>query len=156
MGAALTLPGSNLVGSYYYPTVILSIVIAVGAGLVALALPGRVTAAQGVGRVCWLAGGGTAMALGIWAMDFTGMLAFQLGIPIWYYWPTLLLSFVPGLFASVLTLWAVSRWRLNSPKTWLSSLLIAAGITGLHYTAMASIRCAGVSHYSFVLVAVCG
>lgn len=59
--------------------VVLSILIAIGAGYTALDLAGRVTEARDTARRLWLMGGALAMGIGIWSMHFTGMLAFEMG-----------------------------------------------------------------------------
>jgi len=65
------LPGTTLllVGSYDYRLVAMSVVIAILASYAALDLAGRVTAAHGAARGVWLAGGATAMGLGIWQAE---------------------------------------------------------------------------------------
>src|SRR5689334_21178785 len=79
-------------GSYDARLVALSILIAVCAAYAALDLAGRTTNARCRARLAWLAGGATAMGLGIWSMHFIGMLAFRLPILVLYDWPTVLLS----------------------------------------------------------------
>ncbi len=81
----------NLIGSYNYALVALSVFIAMCASYAALDLAGRVTAAGGWSRVFWLLGGAGAMGTGIWSMHYIGMLAFILPIPVAYHWPTVLL-----------------------------------------------------------------
>ncbi len=82
----------NLIGSYNYALVALSVLIAMFASYAALDLAGRVTAAGGWTRAGWLLGGAGAMGTGIWSMHYLGMLAFILPIPVAYHWPTVLLS----------------------------------------------------------------
>src|ERR1700675_959954 len=77
-----------------------SVLIAIAASYAALDLTGRVTAARGRVRLAWLSGGAIAMGIGIWAMHFTGMLAFQLPVPIKYHLPTILAAFLVAIFAS--------------------------------------------------------
>src|SRR6266481_6206177 len=72
----------NLIGSYNYALVALSVLIAMFASYAALDLAGRVTAASGWTRVAWLLGGAGAMGTGIWSMHYIGMLAFILPIPV--------------------------------------------------------------------------
>jgi len=62
-----------MTGSYDHGEVARSILIAVVASYAALDLAGRVTAARGWTRDCWLAGGAIAMGIGIWAMHFKGV-----------------------------------------------------------------------------------
>ena len=86
--------GTLLTGSYDHLVVALSVVIAVAASYAALDLAGRVTASKGWPFAAWLTCGSIAMGIGIWSMHFTGMLAFSLPVPVSYYWPTVLLSYV--------------------------------------------------------------
>jgi NO-binding membrane sensor protein with MHYT domain len=64
-----------LVGTYEYPFVALSILIAVLAAYAALDLVGRIAAARGRAQYVWLFGGAIAMGTGIWAMHYIGMVA---------------------------------------------------------------------------------
>ena len=75
----------NLIGSYNYALVALSVLIAMFASYAALDLAGRVTAAGGWTRAVWLLGGAGAMGTGIWSMHYIGMLAFILPIPVAYH-----------------------------------------------------------------------
>jgi hypothetical protein len=77
----------NLIGSYNYALVALSVLIAMFASYAALDLAGRVTASGGWTRAVWLLGGAGAMGTGIWSMHYIGMLAFILPISVAYHWP---------------------------------------------------------------------
>src|SRR5437016_3775018 len=70
----------NLIGSYNYALVALSVLIAMFASYAALDLAGRVTAARGWTRAVWLLGGAGAMGTGIrfgcWAGPVRWGLAF--------------------------------------------------------------------------------
>src|SRR5437867_6963373 len=94
----------NLIGSYNYALVALSVLIAMFASYAALDLASRVTAAGGWTRAVWLLGGAGAMGTGIWSMHYIGMLAFILPIPVAYHWPTVLLSLLAAILASVIAL----------------------------------------------------
>ena len=85
-------PTAALAGSYDYPLVALSILIAMLASYAALDLGGRVTTTRGRSRFFWTTGGSAAMGLGIWAMHYVGMLALDLPVEVFYHWPTVLLS----------------------------------------------------------------
>jgi len=93
-----------MIGSYDYGLVSLSVLVAICAAYAALDLAGRITAATGRVRLIWLAGGATAMGLGIWSMHYIGMLAFSLPVPVLYDWPTVLLSLMAAVFASAVAL----------------------------------------------------
>src|SRR5207244_8537617 len=94
----------NLIGSYNYALVALSVLIAMFASYAALDLAGRVTAAGGWTRADWLLGGAGAMGTGSWSMHYIGMLGFILSIPVAYHCATVLLSLFAAVFASAISL----------------------------------------------------
>src|SRR6266550_2578235 len=128
----------NLIGSYNYALVALSVLIAMFASYAALDLAGRVTAARGWTRAVWLLGGAGAMGTGIWSMHYIGMLAFVLPIPVAYHWPTVLLSLFAAILASVIALHVVSRQRMHASRAVAGSVLMGAGIASMHYIGMAA------------------
>jgi PAS domain S-box-containing protein len=146
--------GMPLVGSYDYRIVALSIFIAISASYAAFDLGGRVTAARGTIRLAWLAGGATAMGLGIWSMHFTGMLAFILSVPVAYHWPTVLLSVLAAILASGVALYVVSRKKMGRTQACIGSLVMGLGTVGMHYIGMAAMRLSAECHYNPLLVAV--
>src|SRR6267154_1195720 len=130
----------NLLGSYNYALVALSVLIAIFASYAALDLAGRVTAAGGWTRAIWLLGGAGAMGTGIWSMHYIGMLAFILPIPVAYHWPTVLLSLLAAILASAVALGMVSRQKMGGFRALAGSLPMGAGISSMHYTGMAAAR----------------
>jgi NO-binding membrane sensor protein with MHYT domain/signal transduction histidine kinase len=130
----------NLIGSYNYALVALSVLIAMFASYAALDLAGRVTASDGWTRAVWLLGGAGAMGTGIWSMHYIGMLAFILPIPVAYHWPTVLLSLFAAILASVVALGLVSRQKMGLLRALAGSVLMGAGIAGMHYIGMAAMR----------------
>ena len=141
-----------LIGSYDYRVVALSIVIAVLGSYAALDLGERVTAARHGARVLWLIGGATAMGIGIWSMHYTAMLAFHLPIPMWYDWPTALVSLLTAMFASIIGLFVASRHQMGWQRAIIGSIFMGGSIVGLHYIAMASMRLPAMVQYSPPLV----
>src|SRR5580692_2672864 len=121
-------PGSFLSASYDYRLVALSLLIAVLTSYTALDLAGRVTANHGFSRAMWLIGGAFAMGSGIWCMHFTGMLAFRLPIPVYYYVPTVVASLFAAIVASGVALFVVSRTRMTTTHLVAGSVLMGAGI----------------------------
>jgi NO-binding membrane sensor protein with MHYT domain len=142
----------NLIGSYNYALVALSVLIAIFASYAALDLAGRVTAAGGWTRTVWLLGGAGAMGTGIWSMHYIGMLAFLLPIPVAYHWPTVLLSLLAAVLASVVALGVVSRQKMGAFRALAGSVLMGAGISGMHYIGMAAMRLPAVCQFNFFLV----
>jgi PAS domain S-box-containing protein len=143
---------ANLIASYNYALVALSVLIAMSASYAALDLAGRVAAAAGWTRVIWLLGGAGAMGTGIWSMHYIGMLAFILPVPVAYHWPTVLLSLFAAIFASVIALGVVSRQKMGSFRALTGSILMGAGIASMHYIGMAAMRLSAVCHFNSFLV----
>ncbi len=141
-----------LLGSYNHGLVVLSVVIAIVAAYAALDLAGRVTSAGGRGRFFWLSGGAIAMGTGIWSMHYIGMLAFRLPIPVLYDWPTVVLSLLAAVFASVIALLVVSRDKMGLIRALIGSIFMGGGIAIMHYTGMAAMRLSAMCHWSTSLV----
>jgi PAS domain S-box-containing protein len=142
----------NLIGSYNYALVALSVLIAMFASYAALDLAGRVTAAGGWTRAVWLLGGAGAMGTGIWSMHYIGMLAFILPIPVAYHWPTVLLSLLAAILASVVALGVVSRQKMGASQAVAGSVLMGAGIASMHYIGMAAMRLPAICQFNSFLV----
>jgi PAS domain S-box-containing protein len=143
----------ELTGSYDYGEVARSLFIAFAASYAALDLAGRVTAAKGLMRTAWWAGGAVAMGIGIWAMHMKGMLAFHLPVPVEYHWPTTLAALLAAILASAVALYVSSRQKMSLIDALAGSLMMAVGIAGLHYLLMAAMRMAATIRYSTSLVA---
>ncbi|MFZ1011189.1 MAG: MHYT domain-containing protein, partial [Candidatus Sulfotelmatobacter sp.] len=148
----LVSPSPIMAGSYDYGEVARSVLIAIAASYAALDLTGRVTAARGRIRSAWLSGGAVAMGLGIWAMHFKGMLAFYLPVPVEYHWPTVLASLLVAIFASAFGLYVASRQKMGWREALTGSVIMGAGIAGLHYSSMAAMRLPAITRYSPLLV----
>ncbi len=142
----------NLIGSYNYALVALSVLIAMFASYAALDLAGRVTAAGGWTRAVWLLGGAGAMGTGIWSMHYIGMLAFILPIPVAYHWPTVLLSLFAAILASAIALYVVSGRKMGAPRALAGSVLMGAGIASMHYIGMAAMRLPAMCQFNSFLV----
>jgi two-component system sensor histidine kinase/response regulator len=129
-----------MTGSYDYRLVSLSVLIAICAAYSALDLAERTTATSGRVRLVWLAVGAIAMGVGIWSMHYIGMLAFTLPMPVFYDWPTVLLSFMAALFAAAVALFVVSRRDMGWRRALAGSAIMGGGIATMHYTGMAAMR----------------
>src|SRR5260370_3334625 len=137
-----------MIGSYDYRLVALSVLIAICAAYATLDLIGRITAATGRVRLIWLAGGATAMGLGIWSMHYIGMLALSLPVPVVYDWHSVLLSFIAAVFASAVALFVVSRQNLGWVRAAVGSAIMGSGIATMHYTGMAAMRMPAMCSYN--------
>src|SRR6202030_1533299 len=146
-------PGEVIVGHYDYRIVTLSVLIGVIGGYCTIELAERVTASRNRARLYWWMGGSIAMAIGTWSMHYTGMLAFRLPFPVQYDWPTAFLSYLASLFASLVSLFVVSRREMSFTRAFIGSVFMGGGIVALHYTGMASMRTQAMHHYAPRLVA---
>jgi two-component system, sensor histidine kinase and response regulator len=145
---------SVLAGFYDYRLVVLSVLIAMLAAYAALDFAGRVTAARGGAQLAWLAGGATAMGIGIWSMHYLGMLAFILPIPVLYDWPTVLASLLAAILASAIPLFVVSRRKMGPWQALTGAVFMGAGIATMHYLGMEAMRLAAMCSYSTPLVGI--
>jgi diguanylate cyclase len=139
---------------YSVGLVIVSVLLSIGASFAALSLSDRVRAATTVGpRRFWLASGSVAMGVGIWSMHYLGMLALTLPVPIFYFWPIVLLSLLLAIAASSVALSVVSREKLTTRRLLGGGLMMGAGIGAMHYTGMAAMRSSAMEHYNPWIVA---
>jgi PAS domain S-box-containing protein len=142
-----------MVGYYDYRLVALSVVISILAAYAARNLSERLNATRGRVWLAWLAVGATVDGIGTWSMHYTGMLAFHLPVPVLYDWPTVLLSFLAGIFGSAAALLVLSGSKKGWTRTLAASILLGGvGIPMLHYTGMTAMRLRGMHHYSPLLV----
>ncbi len=125
-------------GSYDTVLVVCSYVIAVVASYTALDLAGRVSTSERINRWLWLLFGSVAMGMGIWSMHFVGMLAFSLPVQVGYDLITILLSVLVAILASFVALFVVGRNQLNVRQLLGGGLLLAVGISSMHYIGMAA------------------
>jgi len=140
-------------GHHNATLVVASIVIAIFTAYAVLALAARVTAARGRLRLAWLLGGSVALGLGIWSMHFVAMLAYDVGVPMAYAVPTVLLSALVPILASALALYVVSRERVGPAAIAAASLPMGVAIAGMHYLGMAALRIPARVTYTPELVA---
>ncbi|CAG9172137.1 putative bifunctional diguanylate cyclase/phosphodiesterase [Cupriavidus pampae] len=126
--------------SYDALLVLFSLLVAVLASYTALDLTGRIATARGMQAHIWLAGGATAMGVGIWSMHFVGMLAFRLPIPLGYDVGITMLSLAIAIGASAFALWLVCRENLPWQRLLMGALVLGGAVASMHYTGMAALR----------------
>jgi diguanylate cyclase (GGDEF)-like protein/PAS domain S-box-containing protein len=150
----LALPGHGpLSGTYDTTFVVLSICIASIAAFVALTLTERITQSRGGSRLIWLGGGATVMGIGFWVIHFTGMLAFSLPVTVMYDLPTMAISLLMGIGASMVALLTVSRTTMNR-GSWLAGAVgMGSGVAGMHYTGMAAMRMSARIVWNYPIIA---
>jgi PAS domain S-box-containing protein len=142
-----------LTSSYDFRLVALSVLIAVGASYLAFDLTARATAARGRRFVLWLVGAAITLGAGIWSMHYVAMLALRLPVPLSYDWPTAMMSLRVAIVASAVAIYIISRESITVWRMVLGSIVLASGISGMHYIGMAAMLSTAESHYDPRLVA---
>ncbi|MBU0689807.1 MAG: diguanylate cyclase [Gammaproteobacteria bacterium] len=120
--------------------VILSVLVAIIGSFTALTHARRMRESSGSSVWVWMVVGGVTLGLAIWSMHFIGMLAFHLPIPLGYDLNLTLLSALPAIAAALLGFNVLRAAELSNGRIILSSLLMGAGISTMHYTGMAALR----------------
>jgi len=123
--------------AYDVPTVLVSLLVAIGASALAL----FVVSLPSMSRGPWLLAG-TVMGAGIAAMHYSGMAALRLDVS---YEPLLFaLSLLIAVGASLAALWLAFRLRRQRRARYAlrlgSAVVMGAAIAGMHYTGMAAAR----------------
>lgn len=127
-------------GSHDISLVVLSFVIAFMASLTALDTARRVSLSSGRQKKLWLLCGSTAMGVGIWAMHFIAMLAFELPIPIHYDVFLVSVSIIVAIAASLWGLSIISTSNVSNLKLLVGGTFMGLGISGMHYIGMAAMK----------------
>ena len=136
------------VGNYDRLLVGLSIGIAILSSYAALLIAQMLARAERIEhRRYWIALGGLCMGSGVWAMHFTGMLAFSLPCSATYDPLVTGLSMLPGVLASALAVDVFSRQHSSARRLWFGGALFGTGIGAMHYVGMAAYRMNGMIVY---------
>ena len=149
-------PGANrtlaLSGAYDPTLVVASVLMASLAAYAAFGLADRINAAEvRKSKLLWLWAGATAMAVGIWAMHFIGMLAFRLPIAVAYDLAGTAISVAPAVVASAIVLDVTSRDEVSFPRLLVAGTVMGLGIGAMHYAGMAAMRLAADMYYDRLL-----
>ncbi len=148
-------PGSAFSGSYSWPLVLLSVLIASLAAYAALGGADRINASKSVAaRYAWLASGALSMGIGVWAMHFIAMLAFTLPVTVSYDVLVTTVSMIPAILASGLVLFLLSRDRIGIWQLVYGGVLMGAGIGLMHYIGMAAMRMDALMGYDPIMFGV--
>ncbi len=126
---------------------LLAFLIASFSSSVLLTVMQRYQQTTGKARTCWLATGSIVMGTGIWAMHFTGMLAFSLPVPVSYSWIFTLASVVPPILVSTAFQILYRPDNMSRSRMLSIALIFAAGVGGMHYIGMEAVVVAADMHY---------
>ncbi len=136
--------GPTLSGSYDLGLVALSLVVAVLGALAALSVMTRLRLLSSTfARRGWLAAGSVAMGSSIWAMHFTGMLAFDLPTRVTFSLLPTLVSVIPAVVGSAIALSAIATRIPARGAMRLSAAAFAAAIGTMHFVGMEAMHVEG-------------
>lgn len=126
-----------IVGSYDYALVLLSVFLAATASFVALhfASMTEVIVSRQQRHIAIMAGAGI-LAGGIWSMHFVGMIAYEMSEHVEYNIPVTMLSVLPSIVASYITLRILVKPKVTLSHLILCSITVGAGIGIMHYVGM--------------------
>ncbi|WP_138754591.1 MHYT domain-containing protein [Paenibacillus sinopodophylli] len=130
----------HLHGSHDSTLVVVSYIVAVVASYTVLVMVERLSMAKGLQRWGWLLFGSIAMGMGIWSMHFVGMLAFSLPEPVSYDLRIVLVSVLAAIAGSFVALVIVGRSHPKLSHIVTGGVLLASGISAMHYIGMAAMR----------------
>lgn len=142
-----------VVGQYNLGLVVLSLGMAMLTAYTTLSLGRQVMGAAGTVRWLWLAGGGLAMGVGIWATHFVAMLALEMPMVVRYNPLTTGLSLLYGIMAAAVALWLVERASSNRLTLGAGGIMMGISIAWMHYTGMAAMDMSAHLTYRWPLVA---
>ncbi|QHW35039.1 EAL domain-containing protein [Paenibacillus rhizovicinus] len=120
--------------------VLFSYLVATVASYTVLDLVGRISTSKGMQRWGWLSFGAVGMGLGVWSMHFVGMLAFSLSMSVAYDMAMVILSVLVVIAASFVALVIVGRSRPSLRRLLAGGMLLATGISAMHYIGMAAMQ----------------
>lgn len=149
--------GLGTVASAHHDAVMvfLSILVAVIAGFAALTIVDRMRVIDRGESTWWgwLIFGSLTLGIGIWAMHFTGMIAYQTSISIDYGLSFTLLSILPAALGGGFAVYYMSfRYdEITLVQTWMGALFLATGIGGMHYLGMEAMKMKAYLRYDFFL-----
>lgn len=136
-------------GHYNYYLVMLSVFMAIFSSFLGLHIASQAVHLHNKSyQKMTLLAGSIALGGGIWSMHFIGMLAFNMGTPVSYNWPLTLLSVIPGILASWVTLNWITFRRYKWLQLSIGGLLVGSGIGTMHYSGMAAMDMATMLRYN--------
>ena len=144
---------SNLfVLSKYNPWLVtLSITIAILASFMGFKVAHQAQNAPPLRKKISLVIGSIVLGGGVWSMHFLGMLALDLCTNISYQIDTTLVSVLPSIAASWVTLNLITRTQIKNHQLVLGGILVGSGIGTMHYIGMAAMEMAPLLRYDPVM-----
>lgn len=142
-------------GSFNYFLVFLSYVISVFGSYTALVFAReslKVTARE---RLAWIIWAGVILGgVGVWAMHFVGMMAFDMGMPVNYNLWLTALSMVFAMAGCAIGFGIVGLGSRNLLVMLVAGLFMAGGVTTMHYMGMAAMQMTAEVQWNYTIVGI--
>ncbi len=130
--------------------VILTVIVAIAGIYAVVEIARRVRFHEASRRHRWAYLGALALALTIWSADFTGTLAFQSELPVFFDTLLVIASFVAAFIAGCAVFFVVSRADRSRPLLLLAIVITAAAISGAHFATMMALRAGSIGEVLLV------
>jgi len=137
--------------TYDIPLVILSAIVAVGAGFFTIEMSNEIVLNKGIERWTWLIISAITMGMGIWGMHFIAMTAFSMGVEISYDFLIVVISLLAAIIGCVQGLYIITQPLVNLKTLLAASITMGAAIAGMHYIGMAAMRVPGTINYDPII-----
>ncbi|MBF2057370.1 MAG: integral membrane sensor protein [Cyanobacterium sp. T60_A2020_053] len=137
--------------TYNIPLVILSAIVAIGAGYFTIEMSNEITVNKGLERWTWLGISAATMGMGIWGMHFIAMTAFSINTEINYDFGIVFLSLLAAVAGSFQGLYIITQPIVTTKTLLAGSITMGAAIAGMHYIGMAAMRVAANVSYDPIL-----
>jgi len=132
--------------------VVLSIIVAIFAAYSTLVILDRVKDTENPKIInFWLLFGSFVLGLGVWAMHYTGMLAFMVPVPMSFNLWITAVSVLPVFIGSYFTLRKIAQQKFDYINVQLSALSLAVAIGAMHFIGMEAMQSNAVMAYDLPL-----
>ncbi len=135
-----TFTSPPLVGHHSHWLCAIAVLLAIFSAWVLIPVTQRFHSTSSGYRFWWLVSGSIVMGTGIWAMHFTGMLAFLLPLKVEYNLIITILSGVPAVIATSCFILLYKQHEFSNKRMHLMALILALGIGAMHYIGMEAIK----------------
>jgi len=137
-------------GEFNYSLVFLSVLVASLAAYSCLIVIERMWSSNESKSIrLWRLFGSVVFGLGVWAMHFTGMLAFMIPSQMTYHPGITALSFVPPVIGAYFAFQILFHQRFSLLDIQLSALYLALGIGSMHFLGMEAMQMDAIMVYDF-------
>jgi NO-binding membrane sensor protein with MHYT domain len=144
---------SGVQGSFNYFLVALSYIISVCGAFTALVLASESVKVDRTQRFPWVAWSAVIMGgMGIWAMHFVGMMAYDMNMPVSYDIMLTTLSMAVGIAATGIGFAIVGLGSRSLGAILLAGVFMGSGVAAMHYMGMAAMHMSATISYNMPLV----